>query len=196
VLAQVCEDRSMSGASRFRPGYQQMVADLASLSEVIVVEALDRLGRKLADVAELHDRLVFASIKLYAVSTGEITAMHIGMLGTMAQLFLADLREDLAGSWGRRCKASSGVGLRLRRDRAHKDGSSGERRVNEAEAAAITRIFAEFGMGRSPRNIARRLNEDRVPGPGGRPWADTTIRGQPERATGILNNALYRGILE
>src|SRR6185295_14358022 len=31
---------------------------------------------------------------------------------------------------------------------------------------------------------------------GGRPWADTTIRGQAERATGILNNALYVGRLE
>jgi DNA invertase Pin-like site-specific DNA recombinase len=124
VLAQVYEDRSMSGASRFRPGYQQMVADLASGTfEVIVVEALDRLGRKLADVAELHDRLVFAGIKLYAVSTGEITAMHIGMLGTMAQLFLADLRgKDLArparsGAAGQAPRRHS---LWLRRDRADK----------------------------------------------------------------------------
>jgi hypothetical protein len=30
-------------------------------------------------------------------------------------------------------------------------------------------------------------------GPGGRPWQDTTIRGQKERGTGILNNELYVG---
>jgi DNA invertase Pin-like site-specific DNA recombinase len=40
------EDRSISGASRFRPGYQQMIAELGrGAFDVIVVEALDRLGR-------------------------------------------------------------------------------------------------------------------------------------------------------
>jgi len=35
-----------------------------------------------------------------------------------------------------------------------------------------------------------------APGPGGRQWRDTTIRGQVERGTGILNNSLYAGRLE
>src|SRR5580692_8023281 len=48
-------DAAMSGASRFRPGYQQLLADLdRGLFDVVVVEALDRLGRKLADIADLH----------------------------------------------------------------------------------------------------------------------------------------------
>src|SRR3954451_171783 len=92
TLVRTYEDRAMSGASRFRPGYQELLADVALRRfDVIVVEALDRLGRKLADVADLHDRLAFAGVKLFAVATGgEITAMHIGLLGTMAQLFLSD----------------------------------------------------------------------------------------------------------
>ena len=32
-----------------------------------------------------------------------------------------------------------------------------------------------------------------MPGPDGRPWQDTTIRGQKERGTGLLNNELYIG---
>jgi len=87
-------DAAMSGASRFRPGYQQLLADLdRDLFDVIVVEALDRLGRKLADVADLHDRCTFSGITLVAVNAGEITAMHIGLLGTMAQLYLSDLKQ-------------------------------------------------------------------------------------------------------
>lgn len=87
-------DAAMSGASRFRPGYQQLLADLdRDLFDVIVVEALDRLGRKLADVADLHDRCTFSGITLVAVNVGEITAMHIGLLGTMAQLYLSDLKQ-------------------------------------------------------------------------------------------------------
>ena len=87
-------DAAMSGASRFRPGYQQLLADLdCGLFDLVVVEALDRLGRKLADIADLHDRCTFAGIILLAVNVGEITAMHIGMLGTMAQLYLSDLKQ-------------------------------------------------------------------------------------------------------
>ena len=53
-------DAAMSGASRFRPAYQQLLADLdCGLFDVVVVEALDRLGRMLADVADLHDRCTF-----------------------------------------------------------------------------------------------------------------------------------------
>src|ERR1041384_5654442 len=56
-------------------------------------------------------------------------------------------------------------------------------------------IFVLFSRGESPRAIARMLNTDGVPGPGGRPWGDTTIRGHHERGTGILRNELYVGRL-
>ncbi len=79
---------------------------------------------------------------------------------------------------------------------AGKKAGGGERRINEAEAAVVQRIFREFADGKSPRALAKRLNQERVPGPGGRPWGDTTIRGQVERGTGIINNALYAGRLE
>src|SRR5688500_4194697 len=93
-LSQVDSDRAMSGASRHRPGYQQMIADAEhGAFDVIVCEALDRIGRKLSDVAELHDRLQFRGIPLHAVKLGEVTTMHVGLLGTMAQLYLSDLRE-------------------------------------------------------------------------------------------------------
>jgi site-specific DNA recombinase len=55
--------------------------------------------------------------------------------------------------------------------------------------------FSEFAAGRSPRAIARALNAGGIPGPGGRPWGDTTIRGHALRGTGILRNELYVGRL-
>lgn len=39
------------------------------------------------------------------------------------------------------------------------------------------------------------LNREGVPGPAGRSWAGTTIRGHRMRGTGILNNELNRGVL-
>ena len=75
------------------------------------------------------------------------------------------------------------------------DGA-GERRINTAETAVVVRIFELFAAGVSPRAIAKQLNAQGIPGPGGREWRDTTIRGQVDRGTGILNNALYVGRIE
>ena len=71
----------------------------------------------------------------------------------------------------------------------------GERRINPSEAKIVRRIFAEFAAGTSPRRIAVGLNDDGVPGPLGRAWGDTTIRGHINRGTGIINNELYIGRL-
>jgi site-specific DNA recombinase len=171
-------------------GSVSLLADGASGSfDVIVVEALDRFGRKLADVAELHDRMSFARVKLHATNVGEITAMHIGLLGTMAQLYLSDLREKTwRGQLGRALQGKLPGGKAYGYDLV---GQSGERRINSSEAPVVRRIFEAFVAGHSPRVIARQLNDKRVAGPDGRPWGDTTIRGQLDRGTGILNNALY-----
>ena len=186
-------DAALSGASRFRPQYQRLFNDLdRGAFEVVVVEALDRLGRKLSDIAALHDHCAFAGIELHAVNVGEIGAMHIGMLGTMAQLYLSDLREKTwRGQLGRVLLGKVPGGKAYGYDVV--GSSAGERSINPSEAMIVRRIFEEFAAGRSPRAIAKQLNLEFVAGPGGKPWGDTTIRGQAERGTGILNNSLYVG---
>ncbi len=199
TIGEVYADQALSGASRFRPAFQQMQVDAEQRRfDVIVVEALDRLSRKLADVADLHDRLSFLRIGLHTVATGEITPMHVGMLGTMAQMYLKDLAEKTRrGQLGRALKGRIPGGKAYGYDvlPAGPDGA-GERRINPAEAAVIKRIFTLFATGTSPRAIAKQLNAEAVPGPDGRAWRDTTIRGQLDRGTGILNNTLYAGRLE
>jgi site-specific DNA recombinase len=71
----------------------------------------------------------------------------------------------------------------------------GERKINEAEAVVVGRIFREFAVGKSPRAIATDLNRDGIPGPFGRTWGDTTIRGHACRGNGVVNNELYSGVL-
>jgi site-specific DNA recombinase len=190
------KDAALSGSSRFRPGYQSLLADLDRRKfDVVLVEALDRLGRKLADVADLHDRCDFADVKLITTNVGEITPMHIGMLGTMAQVFISDLREKTwRGQLGRALQGKIPGGKAYGYDVV--GTGQGERGINEPEAVVVRRIFECFSRGDSPRAIAKQLNKERVPGPGGRPWGDTTIRGQFDRGTGILNNAVYVGRLE
>ena len=60
-------------------------------------------------------------------------------------------------------------------------------------AKIVIRIFEEYARGVSPRDIARRLNAEGIPGPRGRKWRDTAIRGHVSLGTGILNNETYIG---
>ena len=199
-LINTYSDAAISGASKFRPGYQQMLADAErGAFDILVCEALDRLGRKLSDIADLHDRLSFRNIKMFAINVGEITPMHIGLLGTMAQLTLSDLKDKTKrGQLGRVRQGRIAGGKAYGYDivESASDEDRGKRNINKAEAAIVTRIFEDFARGKSPRNIAKTLNEEHIPGPEGRPWGDTTIRGQFERGTGILNNAAYVGRIE
>src|SRR5690606_7604584 len=67
--------------------------------------------------------------------------------------------------------------------------------IDEEQAGVVRRIFDEFANGLSSIAIATRLNEEHIPGPRGGEWNASTIRGDPKKLVGILNNPLYRGEL-
>ena len=195
-------DRAQSGASRLRPGYQKLLEDVrAGQINVVIAEALDRLSRDQEDVAALYKHVAFAGVKLVTLAEGEITELHVGLKGTMNALFLKDLAQKVRrGLEGRVRQGRSGGGLCYGYDivREHDvrgDPVYGGRQINDAEAAVVLRIFKAFAGGVSPRAIARMLNSENMPGPKGRPWCDTTIRGHALRQTGILRNELYVGRL-
>ncbi len=126
--------------------------------------------------------------------------MHIGIMGTMAQLQLSDLRDKTKrGQLGRVRAGCIPGGLAYGYDvvpPAPGAKEAGERRIHPGEAEIIRRIFRDYAAGvvaTPTRPDAQRC--EGVPGPGGRPWIDTTIRGQADRGTGILNNRIYAGEL-
>ena len=57
---------------------------------MVVAEALDRLSRDQEDLAGLFKRFRFAGIQVVALSEGEISALHVGLKGTVNVLFLRD----------------------------------------------------------------------------------------------------------
>ncbi|WP_436286797.1 recombinase family protein [Sphingomonas trueperi] len=59
----------------------------------------------------------------------------------------------------------------------------------------MRQIFHWFASGLSSIQIAKRLNEQAVPGPRGGQWNASTVRGDPAKLVGILNNPLYVGRL-
>ncbi len=117
----------------------------------------------------------------------------------MAQMQLSDIRaKTRRGLAGRVRQGKSPGGLAYGYVAVPPGAGSkdaGERTINDAEAAIVRRIFRDYAAGMPPRQIAAALNAQGIPGPGGRLWGDTTIRGQPDRGTGILNNTLYIGQL-
>jgi site-specific DNA recombinase len=129
------------------------------------------------------------------LAEGEISELHVGLKGTMNALFLKDLADKTRrGLRGRVEQGRSGGGL-CYGYRIVQNGERGGREIHQAEAAMVRRIFADFAAGKSPRRIAAELNREGIPGPGGRPWGDTTIRGHALRGTGLLRNELYVGRL-
>ncbi len=202
ILSEVYSDAAISGATTLRPGYQKLLEDArAGRFDVLVAEALDRLSRDQEDIAGLYKQLSFAGVRLITLAEGEINELHIGLKGTMNALFLKDLAQKTRrGLEGRVRQGFSGGGNAYGYDVVRETDSRGEpirgrRRINEAEAVIVRRIFDEFANGRSPRSIAKALNAEGIPGSKGRPWQDTTIRGHATRRTGLLRNDLYSGRL-
>jgi DNA invertase Pin-like site-specific DNA recombinase len=192
-VAAVYADPKISGASTLRPGYQKLLEGARNRAfDVIVAEGLDRLSRDLADVALLYKHLSYLGIRLVTVAEGLVNELHVGLKGTMNALYLKDLAQKThRGLEGRVRNGMSGGGNCYGYDLV--PGQPGARKINESQAAIVVRIMEEYAAGRSPRAIAAQLNEEKVPGPRGRPWRDTTIRGHFTRGIGILNNEAYIG---
>ncbi len=199
-VANVYTDHAISGASLMRPGIQILMQDASEGKfDFVIAEALDRLSRDQEDIAGFHKRMEFAGVKILCLTEGEIGSLHIGLKGTMNAMFLKDLADKTRrGLRGRVENGKSGGGLVYGYDvvkRFGEDGSPirGEREINEFEANVVRRIFKDYCNGISPRAIAGALNSEGVKAPTGGDWGPSTIYGNRERGTGILNNELYVG---
>lgn len=197
------QDAAISGASTLtRPGFQDLMAKAAEgRFNVVVAEALDRLSRDQEDIAGIYKRLSFSGVRIITLTEGEINELHIGLKGTMNALYLKDLAQKTKRGLKGRVAAGKSAGGNsygyevVTRLAVNGTVERGDRTINQAEAAIVARIFEEYAAGRSPRSIAHDLNAEAIPGPRGGNWSSSTINGNRERGTGILNNELYIGKL-
>src|SRR5439155_16691336 len=194
-------DHAMSGATLMRPGFQAMMAvALRKEVDVVLAESLDRFSRDQEDTAGLFKRLTFAGVSIVTIAEGDITFLHIGLKGTMNAMFLKELADKTRrGLRGRVETGKSGGGLcygyRVVRRLENGTVTTGEREINADEAAIVRRIYRDYAAGVSPKQIAKALNKEGIPGPQGALWSPSTIHGNPKRGIGILHNELYVGCL-
>ncbi len=189
----VYADAAMSGGSSNRPDFERLKADAdRGAFDVVLSESLDRLSRNLSVSSQLLDELNFAGVRLFTIQYGEMNKMLVGVIGAVSDQFSSDLRDKVKrGQKGRvlHGKVAGGVGY------GYTVGEPGERKIDPEQALVVHRIFNMFADGVSPRAIAKILNDEGIEGPKGNVWKDTTIRGQRDRGTGLLNNEAYVGRL-
>lgn len=113
AFVEAYEDRAVSGTSRLRPGYQRLLIDARQGKfDVVVAEALDRLSRDLEDIAHFYKHLTFNGVRLFTLSEGWISEIHIGLGGTVGALYVRQLSEKThRGLRGRVEAGKSGGGL-------------------------------------------------------------------------------------
>src|SRR5580658_630418 len=195
-VIRVYDDRARSGASLLgRDGLLDLLNGARARNfGVVIVEALDRLSRDMEDLAGLHKRLTFLDIEIRAVHEGVVNTVLVGLRGLVGQLYREDnahkIRRGMAGRIG---NGLSPGGITYGYEPV--PGEIGKRRIVEAEATVVRRIFDEFVSGRSPRAIAYDLNRDHIAPPRGRVWNASAINGNVQRKAGILHNELYIGRL-
>ena len=195
-------DVASSGSTSFRQGYQLFLEHARQERfDVVVAESLDRLSRDQEDVAALYKAMCFNRVQIVTISEGLVNELHVGLKGTMNAIFLKDLAaKTRRGMRGRVESGRSAGGICYGYSVKREYGPTGDmirggREIIPQQAKIIVRIFELFAAGQSPKAIARKLNGEKIPGPKGREWRDTTIRGHKERGTGILRNELYVGRL-
>ncbi|MER9302003.1 recombinase family protein [Mesorhizobium sp. M0496] len=190
------DDRARSGGSVLgRDGLLHLM-DKAREHEfdVLVVEALDRLSRDMEDLAGIHKRLSFLGIEIRAVHEGVVNTVLIGLRGLVGQLYREDIAHKVRrGQAGRINRGLHAGGLTY--GYSYVLGDPGKRLIAVHEAAVVHRIFREYVDGQTPRDIAHNLNKESIPAPRGRAWNASTINGNAQRGTGLLQNELYAGRL-
>lgn len=187
-------DAAISGAREDRPGYRALLARAHEFG-VILVDDLTRLSRDSVEVQRTLRRLKFTGVRVIAIADSLDTArddakLNAGLRGLMGELYLDDLaKKTHRGLTGRALDGASAGGIAY----GYRVTSTGQRAIDEAQAAVVRRIFDEYIAGRSPRKIVEGLNRDGIPAPHGGTWAASAVRADRKRAIGILANPLYVG---
>jgi site-specific DNA recombinase len=188
------QDEARSGTSMLgRDGLERLMQRAkASDFNVLIVESLDRLSRDPGDLHQIHKQFEFWGIAIESVQKGKTDSLDVALQGIYNSVFIdnvrAQVRRGMAGLVerglhpGGRAYGYSAV-----------PGSPGTLKIVEEEAVIVRRIFESYLDGKTPREIAKELNAEKVPPPRGRYWAASTINGSRQRMNGIIQNSLYSG---
>ncbi|MBF0250783.1 MAG: recombinase family protein, partial [Alphaproteobacteria bacterium] len=203
IVADIFFDKAISGASVInRSGFSDLIdASMDGCFQRVIAEDLSRISRDLSDMAYFYRKMRFLDVALETVTEGEIHEVHIGMKGTMNDLYLKDLGDKTRrGQIASVLKGSIPGGETYGYDKSIVHDEAGERipgvrTINEEQAKIVRWIFQEYVKGASLVSICETLNRQGIPSPKGGKWVKTTLIGQMARKTGLLRQTLYKGVV-
>src|SRR5215203_1879767 len=202
-------DDGISGAEfANRPGFLRLMASLKPRApfQVLIMSEESRLGREAIETAYALRQLITAGVRVffYLEDRERTFDSPTDKLLMSVTAFADELERQKAGlrvydAMRRKAAAGEVTGGRvfgydnLEVLDATGQRSHVERRINDAEAAVVRRIFEMSAAGAGLTRITKALNEDGVPAPRpqqGRPvgWAPSTVRS-------VLLRELYSGVI-
>ncbi|MDR3425103.1 MAG: recombinase family protein [Alphaproteobacteria bacterium] len=190
------EDRQRTGTTTIgRDALLLLRKDAAArLFDIVVVEDIDRLGRKLKVTVDLWTELDGFGIALHDTSSGKLSVGQIGTKGGHADEDCTKLvTRNQSGKRDKVRKGGFGANNCFGYKRALR-GSKVIFVVNEEEAVIVREIFDMYIKGVSPEKIAHILNKRPPEKRGNRVWKRGYIAGSAKFGTGILRRIRYAGL--
>lgn len=169
-----------------------MIADCeAKKIDLVIVKSISRFARNTQDCLTYSRKLKNLGIEIIFEKENINTLDATGeLLFTILSSLVQDESRNISENckWGIRSKFQEGKPhINTYKFMGFDKDKDGRLVMNEKEAKVVRRIFQEFLEGFNPADIARRLNEDGVPGVSGEPkWIKPTI-------VGMLQQEKYMG---
>lgn len=180
-------DAGISGKSTDRPQFQAMMdAARAGVVQVVMAAKLDRIARNTIDFLQTADELTKAGVRLVMLEPDLDFGTDTGrVMATMFAAF-AELERKLIGN-----RVMSGKVEQAKQGEFNGSpipyGYAPDWTVIPAEAAIVTRIFAEWNGGKPLSHIADGLNQDGITTRNGKAW-------KHQQVLHIVRNGTYAGL--
>lgn len=186
-------DEGISGVStKNREGFNRMISDaLVGKIDPIVTKSVSRFARNTVDslttVRKLKEKGVevyFEKENIYTLdSKGELL---INIMSSLAQEESRSISENV--TWGQRKRFADGkVSMPYSCFLGYRKGPDGLPEIDPEQAEIVRRIYRIFMSGKTLGHIARQLEDDGIPTPGGKTkWQSRVLES-------ILTNEKYKG---
>jgi site-specific DNA recombinase len=199
VLKKMFHDIDYSGrrGSKTRPGLEEMKARcLAGEFEAVIVPKLTRLGRSMADLAQLYAMFDDANVGLIFLDVDIDSRTSSGRLVRNIMSTLAEYESDLQSDRWRdthRYKAAKGEASGMAPYGYVYDKDNKTLKVDPEQAAVVKQIFKWYASGNGIREICLRLNAEGIDPGQSRPHQGQTGWWHT-RIAYMLKNPAYLGV--
>ncbi len=189
AVADDYDDGGFSGGNMERPALKRLLTDIeAGRIDIVVVYKIDRLSRSLADFARMVEVFDRCGVSFSAVTQQINSATSMGRLMLNVLLSFAQFEREVTGERIRdKIAASKAKGMWMGGPLPL--GYDVRNRlliVNEAEAAVVRRIFADFARDRSTTHMVRAYAAEGIRTKTGRTFCKQSIYK-------LLHNRMYLG---